>query len=248
MEIAGDFDVETAHIASVLGLSPYDVRSRLVGGLPRVILQSSSAAEAARVEQALLARRHGVYRCDARDIVARGEMTTLRRFSFDAAGLWAHDRTGEALAWSHLGVVVVTALRTPVVRDRDAPTSRSDPSRPPELPTTQELVLTHAAYLFPRARKSRVVWLLDEQLAQYAALGTKMRATRHDNFFATVSLFRDLAPGAVFDDRFVARTQAPSSIVRVEGQSASTSGASLDLTAQVLARWIMRDQGGPYRG
>jgi hypothetical protein len=254
MELAGDLAVETAAIASMLGLSAYDVRSRLMGGLPRVLFQSASAEEATRVEKGLLGRGHGVYVCDDRQIVPHDRMVKLGRFSFDAAGLWAHDRGGEPLAWRDLGVVVLVAVRSKVRR-----MTRVRGANPRAIPRVEEdrvgddEVITHAAYLFGRAAatRPRPPWLLEEETAQYISLGDRMQPTRHQNFITTVNRFRDLAPEAVFHDRLVSRPQPVDNFVQVHGHpsgSPSTAVASLDLTVQILARWMMRDRGGPYRG
>jgi hypothetical protein len=258
MELVGDVDVETAAVASLLGLSAYDVRSRLMGGLPRVVLQSPRADEAARVEKELTARGHGVYVCETRDIVSHAQMVKLRRFSFDAAGLWANDRTGDPLPWGDLGAVVLVAVRlhtrsiTRSARAEEMLHVSSATTLGQEDHVGDEVHLTHAAYLFTRAgRAARPPWLLEEETAQYIALGARMQPTRHQNFFATIDRFRDLAPGAVFHDRLVTRPQPAGSFVQVQESESSVPSiavASLDVTVQILARWIMRTQGGPYRG
>ena len=251
--LAGALEVEAASVASILGLTAYDVKARLIGGLPRVVFQSSAREEACRVHEALLARGHSAAVSDTQEVIPSAQMMKLRRFSIDGHGLWAHDHAGEKLAWDDLGAVVVAAIRTNVLRTtrertlvqgEDGPVEHDHP--------TNEHVLTHAAYLFPHARATeRRPWLLEEQTAQYVSLGPKMLPTRHQNFFATIDLVRDHAPRAVFDDRFVEHPLSSAALVQVRGSESatpSTFGANLDLTVQVLAQWMMRDRGGPYRG
>jgi hypothetical protein len=252
VEIRGALETEAAAIGSILGVAAYDVKSRILGGLPRVVLQSSSREEAERVFIALEVRGHRVIGCDAGEVVASEDMVKVRRFNFDKAGLWAHDRAGDHLAFADLGAVVVAAVRTPVVRLTKELVRQGENQVVVEH-AANESALTKVAYLFPHARAgTHRPWLLEEQTAQYLALGRNMQSTRQSNFLTTLDLLRDRARHAVFDDRLVTRPRMLNHSVQVrDGDTAKAQSGDFDtdITAYALARWLMRGTGGgPYRG
>ena len=89
-----------------------------------------------------------------------------------------------------------------------------------------------------------------EREAKYGALGPSMRATQHENFATTLSLLRARAVNAIFDDRFAMQPRAATQVIQVRGHDTAAPGASdagIDLAMHVLARWLTRGQGGPYR-
>jgi hypothetical protein len=253
VEVRGTLELEAAAIGSILGLAEYDVKSRVLGGLPRVVLQSLSSKEAERVSLALEVRGHSVIQCDAAEVVASEDMVKVRRFTFDETGLWAHDRAGDQLAFADLGAVVVAAVRTPVLRVTQELVREGENQVVVEH-AANESALTKAAYLFPRTRaETHRPWLLEEQTAQYLALGTKMQSTRQSNFLTTLDLLRSRARHAIFDDRLVTRPRTLNHLVRVRDGDTATAlsgDVDIDITAYALARWLMRGTGGggPYRG
>jgi hypothetical protein len=96
VEVRRDLEAEAAAIGSVLGQATYDVKSRILGGLPKMVLQSSSIDEAERALRALRERGHGVIMCDSEEVVTSEQMVRVRRFNVDETGLWAHDGAGDA--------------------------------------------------------------------------------------------------------------------------------------------------------
>jgi hypothetical protein len=188
--------------------------------------------------------------------VSSARMVKLHRFTLDAEGVWANDGAGERLAWSNLGVVVVALVRADVTRTTEEEEfvrhgGRATPIKVTHERTKTEHAFAHAAYFFPRRNSaSRRPWLLGEASAQFVSLGPRMQPTRRANFFATLAAVRQLAPDAVFDDRFVTHPQTSSVALQVHGADAVpavSTGATLDVTVHILAAWLQRDRSGPYR-
>lgn len=254
--LSGDLDAEVAPIAALVGLSAYDVRARLVGGLPRLLLSTADRNVADRVTRGMVARGHSVTELDPSEATASAEMVKLRRFTFDASGVWANDGAGDHLAWADLAVVVVALVRSEVARttqDIEHPGSTDGSSRTMTRDVTKtEHTFSHVAYFFPRRDgRVRVPWLLDEATAQFRGLGAAMQSTRRGNFLATVARLRQLAPHAVVDDRFVTHPRAASVVVHVRGGESAApvpAGADVDLLVHILASSLMQSRGGPYRG
>jgi hypothetical protein len=252
-ELGADLDAEAAPLGALTGLNPYDARMRLAGVLPRVLVQTPSGEDAERITAELRARGHGAMACDTRDVIASGDMIHVRRFAFESPGLFANAHPGgtDRLRTSDLGVIIVVATRNDVVRSTrekeiPGPYSRHPTTVVREV-TRNEHVVEHAAYLFPRGGRP---WILREREAQYAGLEGAMRPTRHENFAATLALLRAHAPNAVFDDRFATQPLNGAHVVMIRGHDAATaptSDTASDLIVHVLAAWLARPKGGPYR-
>lgn len=251
-ELAGDRETEAAAIAQLLDLAPYDVKVRLTGTLPRILLQSTSEKDARRAFDGLRAQGHRPLICDTRAVVPNEQMVALRRFAFDETGIWAHGREGDWFRFQDLGAIVVFKIRTSVVRVSMEVRVDEEGDRVEVEKRSNERVFTLAAYLLPKpGLASRRPWVLEEQTARYFGLGPKMRATSHENFLVTVNLLREVAPHAVFDYRFVKEPQSAEGLTIVSGNQsapASMSGVNLDVMVHLLGHWLMRNQGGPYRG
>jgi len=255
-ELKGGLDDEAPALATLLGVSAYDVRARLSGELPRVVLQTADDARAVRVQAELVARGHGVVVRDAASAVSSSQMVRLHRFALEAGGVWANDGAGEFLAWGDLGVVVLALVRAQVARTTEEVELVGRGARRPVAikrdVTRNEHALSHAAFLFPHPRAgARLPWLLEEATAQFLSLGEAMQPTRRGNFFATVARIRRFAPRALVDDRYVTSPLVSASTVKVRGAESGAvglAGVPVELTVQVLAEWLTRDRSGPYRG
>jgi hypothetical protein len=254
--LSGDLDVEVAPIAALVGLSAYDVRARLAGGLPRLLLSTADREFADRVARGMAARGHAVTEIDPSEATTSAQMVKLSRFAFDASGVWANDGVGDHLAWGDLAVVVVALVRSEVARttqELEHPGSTDGSSRAMTRDVTKtEHSVSHVAYLFPRRDgRSGVPWLLEEATAQFRGLGPAMQPTRRANFLATVARVRQLAPHAVVDDRFVSHPRTAAVVVHVRGGETAApvpAGADVDLLVHILASSLMARRGGPYRG
>jgi hypothetical protein len=253
-ELKDSLDAEATHLAALLGVSAYDVKSRIAGPLPKILLQTANGETARRVCRGIAARGHGALALDASTVVAATEMVSLHRFELDEGGM--SSQAGDRLAWSDLGVVVVAGRSLRVARTTEETQYQSSlggrrPNQVTREVTRAESSTTHSAYFFPNAHAaSRRPWVLDEATAQFSSLGPSMQPTRRANFHTTISKVRQLAPGVVIDDRFVAAPLAASETVRVRDHDSvltPAGGATADLLVNVLAAWLMRAHEGPYR-
>jgi hypothetical protein len=254
-ELRGDLDTEAQRLADLLGLSPYDVKARLTGPLPKVLVQSDEET-ARRVHRDVVSRGHGAVLCDPASVVPSAQMVRFHRFTLEPSGVWANDRAGDRLAWADLGVIVVALLRSQVARTKEEIEFQATVPRTPgsgkHAATKTELTSTHAAYLFPHSRApSSRPWLFEEATAQFTALGPKMEPTRRANFVLTMRLIRRMAPNVVVDDRFVAGPLVVPGLIHVRGNDyvpPVIAAGQAEVTIHVLASWLMRERGGPYRG
>jgi hypothetical protein len=98
--------------------------------------------------------------------------------------------------------------------------------------------------LYVFRRSGAPSWLLREGgVADWSGHGQPLAASRFENFRLTVGALRAKAQGAMFDDRLLTRrVQERASLAVGAGTKSitSSSDASVDLLAHVLALWIAR--------
>jgi len=255
-ELSGDLEVEAPHLATLLGVSPYDVKTRLSGAMPSLLLQTPDRVLSERVRNALVARGHAAVECELSAAVPSDRMIRLHRFALEAGGVRANDSAHHFLAWGDLRVVILATIRAAVSRTVEEieyePSESSSMERSKFQLTKTEHSSAHHAYLFPdRNSSSPTPWLLDEATAQFLSLGPRMQATRPANFLETLKRIRELAPHVIVDDRFVASPQTSAVLLQARGNDPAprvAAGAVVDLRVHLLAEWLMRPRGGPYRG
>jgi hypothetical protein len=251
-ELRGDVEREATPLAELLGVAAYDVKLWLAGALPRIVLQTTSRDEAESILRAIRARGHGALICDSATIVVN-DVVRVKRLSVDATSMGASDRAEDRLLYDSIGALVHVANRTDVehvTRENDLVSDSALVGRRPYTVvherTSREHVLEHALFVFPV--DALRPWVIHERETKYLGLGTAMRPTAHENFFATVELLRDRAPSAPYDDRFVASPRTPHRVLRVRGLGApETTAEHGDPSVHLLALWLMRGSGGPYR-
>ena len=120
-ELHAALEVESAPLASILGLSPYDVKARLGGGVPCILLQTPDPELAKRVLQAVLARGHSAVECDAASAVPSAEMVKLHRFTLDARGQVRRGEPAPAVATGTSVDLVVQVLAEWLMHHRGSP-------------------------------------------------------------------------------------------------------------------------------
>jgi hypothetical protein len=252
-EVRGTAEAAAPGIAEVLGMGVYEPRAWLAGVLPRVVMQSADVEEAERVARSLRALGHGVITVDVEKVVPGRSMVHVHRFAFDQTGLWANDGQGEHILWDDIAAVIVITRRVDVARrvtEREPmPRALRAPPIEVRIHTYREHILENAAHLFPRDRAA-LPWMMSERDLQFLALGSRMRLTRHDNFREVLSLVRASAPGAVYDERYGLQPRVASQMVNVSGHESAMpelSDAAIDLQVHVLAEWLLRGSGNPYR-
>jgi hypothetical protein len=259
-EIASDAESEAYATAKALGLSAYDVKMRITGLLPRVLVQTNDNAEATRAVAALRARKNGVVLLDTSKMPVSRDLVHVHRFSVDDHFLWANGPGERAprLALTELAAVVVIAARTDITRttvEREVHVRGG-----PQGGTTHEVehtshehVVEQSAFLFGAPDAEGVLpapWLLHEREVRYLGLGPKMQPTQRANFGATIALLRERAPHIVVDDRFVRTPLATTDFIAITGigpANLSTAPRGVDVIVRALASHLLRSRGGPYR-
>jgi hypothetical protein len=250
-ELKGAVDVEAAALATDLGVTAYEARLSLAPGTPAVVLRTGEREQALHLLARLRSRGHGAVACDASAVVASGAMTSMRRFRLGPSSILLDDGPGQ-LPYADVSALIAAVHRRhtadeTVSRDRTISVARAVISgglvmtrtvkreTRPET-TEREPVL----YVFHRG--GGVPWLLRERGTLWAGHGRPISPLSSENFRTTVSVLRERAPDAVYDDRLVAKRSAPERLV-VSGHAGSTTTTSsseggIDLFAHLLALWV----------
>lgn len=248
--LARSLEGEAEAIAAVLGLAPYDVRIRLGGVLPRIALQVDDLALATRLAEGLRSRGHGAIVFDADEAPLLGAMPAMRRFGLDGQVLYANDRRPPSQAIGDLAVVARVAMNVRVARSGRDSTFRMSVRgrlRLSEKVDFAEQVIEQMAVLYWR---DGAAWLLRESDARYIGLGADVAPTVHANYLRAMAWLRANAPGAIFDDRFLAASLSPQRSVHVIGNETAAplgSDRGIEYTLHALGLWLRRGRGGPYR-
>lgn len=249
-DLARPLAAECAAIGEIAQLDAYDVRLRLGGLLPAVVFQTADAHAAHGVLERLRRRGHGALALDLAEVTPSASMVRLGRFAIEGANLRSGDR-GETVPLASLTALVQAATSTDILRTtrerepayaaaRFAPTT-SDVERLSHDVATEQML-----FLF---RSGGPPWLLSERDAKYTGLGAALQPTRRQNFRATIALLRGAAPGACFDDRFAAEPHTSGKLVMAHGSDHPNPRGDdrLDVLVHLVARWLTRPVGGPYR-
>ncbi|HTQ48685.1 MAG TPA: hypothetical protein VMI75_38270 [Polyangiaceae bacterium] len=253
-ELAGRLEDEATALGADLGATPYDARMLLVSGLPAVVRTTGDKAQALDLLARLRARGHGAVACDSAAVVASGAMVAMRRFRLGPAAVTLDDRSGEALPYDDVLALLPAVHRTRAQTETSTSEKKLSIAR---AVVTSGLSMTktvkkesHASteerdnvlYLFRRS--GAPPWLLREGgVGDWSGHGQPLAASRLENFRLTVGALRAKAPGATFDDRLVTRkVQERASLAVGAGSKSitSSSDASVDLLAHLLALWIAR--------
>lgn len=249
-ELGAPLEREDEAIAGILGVTPYDVRIRLAGVLPRIMAQREDVASTLDCAERLRRRGHGAIVFDVNEATVLERMPLMRRFGVEGETLFANDMKppgrslGDLLAIVHasLNVSVVRTTRETVLKATGRGTARSEEKRTATERSTERI----AVFCWRDGER----WLLRQSEARYVALGDQLRATNTENFQLAVDWLRARANVAVFDNRFIASPLTPQRTVGVRGAEtarALTSDRSVELALHALGTWLTRDRTGPYR-
>jgi hypothetical protein len=252
---ARDVERETPELARLLGVTSYDVKLWFARALPHVVLQTPSRERAEQTLNAIRARGHGALMVDIASIVVN-DVVKVKRLVLDDAALGARELPGERLPHAAIGALIRVANRTDI--------ERITPSEPPgdegsalgwlargrsrtvvRERSREEHVLEHALYVFPVDGVRP--WVIDARSTRYVGLGAAMKPTAYENFVATVELLRERARDAPYDDRFVAAPRTPHKALRARATAGAAEIEHGDPSVHLLALWLMRGRGGPYR-
>ena len=249
-ELGAPLEREEAAIADVLGVTPYDVRIRLGGVLPRIMAQRDDVASTLALAEALRRRGHGAIVFHTDDAIALERMPLMRRFGARGEVLFSNDTASQERPLADLVAIVHASLNVSVVRTRRESVLRATArgtARTEEKRTATERSFEKIAVLVWRTGEP---WLLRQSEARYVALGDGLRPTNAQNFELAVAWLCGRAPSAVYDKRFVDSPLMPQRAVSVRGAEearALSSDRSVELVLHALGTWLARDRNGPYR-
>jgi len=250
-ELGAPLEREEEAIASELRITPYDVRIRLSGVLPKVMGQFDEARVAVEIADRIRARGHGVVVFDADTVPPLARMTLMRRFDLVGDQLFANDKKPPGVVLSDIVAIVHAALDVRVQRTSREISYRATARgtvREEDQHRSTEHALEMVALLYFREGHP---WLMRQSETRYVALGSQVRPTVHENFQLAIEWLRARAMNAVYDDRYVRRPLRPDKPVEVRDSDtarALSSDKSVEQTLHALGTWLGRGRGGPYRG
>ncbi len=259
-ELRGEREAAALALAPVLGTLAYEIRSRLGATLPVIVYRSGDAIEAAKVLMEIQRLGHGALALDTGAMGPALEPLRVHGFEWDDAAAYAVGPSArQALPWSAVGAVVMMQVKGEIDREHKQVEMVGvggryrAPVRTVVTSVEHDTTREQLALLYPIGRTTTPTeppWLLHEHDLRPLALGDRMRATHRENFLEFVAIIRAHATGAIFDDRFV---RAPMSreraTVRQGGHEPERANLLDDvaLRAALLAQWLQRAGGGPYR-
>jgi hypothetical protein len=267
-ELASSVDEAAAAIANDLGVgvTAYEVRLQLTGGLPAVVLTTADRARALDLLSKLRARGHSALACDGGAVLGSASMVSMRRFRLDEAGVQASDRPegdpNARLPYDDVLALLPASHRTRVEKTTEVKDKRFDMTRAImtsgivlRKTTTRDVVQRselRERVLYVFRRSGATPWILHEAGTNYAALGAHLRPSQYENFLTALGILRERAAKATYDDRLTSRRNFPERATLTPTGGGRSHGATLssdygvDLAAHLLALWIAKTQ-RPYR-
>jgi hypothetical protein len=215
--LAAPAEKAAIELAPDLGVTAYDLKLVLAGGLPAVALATPDEARARTVARAVAARGHGVVVFDRRSVTSSAQMVPLRDFRFESAPTAGMRPSVGAAEFLPFGDVTALVRATHRVVTTTTEEIKERKLRPGLALATGGMVMTKTTtrevtskseareevlYLFPKGE--RPPWILRETAGRYAGLGSDAARTTRENFARTVEKLREHSPHAVYDERLVA--------------------------------------------
>jgi hypothetical protein len=210
--LASPLEVEAKALAADLGSTPYEVRLRLTGGLPAIVMSTVDEDAAQAVLAKLRARGHRALLLHAAAVVPHSAMVVLRSFELASDALVQGD---ERLPWGDITALIRARHlhahdTTEKVKQKKFDLGRAVASGGLIMrKTTVKEVVTHhenteqVLYVFHGA--GEVPWLLRQEHANYSGLGPLLASTAILNFGIAVQELRRRASNARFDDSLIRR-------------------------------------------
>lgn len=200
--LATPIEAEAKALAADLGGVPYDHRLKLAAGVPTIVLSTPDGDAANACATRVRARGNGVFICWSEDVLPAQELKFFEQLPFGEltalvrATLRTSTETTQTVKKKEFSAVRAVVTGGLITKKSTTTTSTSHAS-------DIEAVL----YVFGRA--GTAPWLLREQHARYDALGAAVTPHSLKNFELAIAEIRKRAPQAKYDDRLVARKQAP---------------------------------------
>jgi hypothetical protein len=199
--------------ARVTGLAAADVRSRLAGPLPRVLLVEPDPEQARVSAPALEALGFAVLVCDPRAAPRDDDRLVARKLDWVAGDRLRVETPNESeeirassLMLIQKGVRIETTSEVTKKSERRLDLSRALLTggllftKKVETKSTKTTTARHAFLLLHRADEGRDV-MIYEHLLDYRFLGTSLQPSRAANFNVLVERLRGWAPRVPYDDR-----------------------------------------------
>jgi hypothetical protein len=252
-ELRGALDAEATALAGDLGVTAYETRLLLAPGMPAIVKTTPDKARALEVLARLRARGHGAVACDAAAVVPSAEMIPMRRLRLGEREVTLDDRPAERLPYDDVLALVAAAHRS---RTDTATQTRETKLSVGRAVMTGGMAFTKSvktetrtsteereSVLYVFRTSGATPWILRERGTSWAGMGRPIAPSESENYRVAVAALRELAPGAVFDDRLVTR-KAPEA-ASLSGGGANTtvrtsSSAGVDLLAHLVAMWTAR--------
>jgi hypothetical protein len=252
-ELHGALEAEAGPLAADLGATAYDARLLLAAGMPAVVKTTPDRALALDLLGRLRARGHGAVACDAAAVVGSSAMVSMRRLRVEPEAVTLDDRPGERLPYDDVLALVAAVHR----RRLDTATQ----TRETKLSVGRAVMTGGMAFtktvktdarsateeregvLYVFRRSGATPWILHEHGTSWAGLGRPLAPSEGENYRLGIQRLRELAPGAVYDERLVTR-RAPERASLSGGAGTTTvktsSEAGMDLLAHLVATWVAR--------
>ena len=260
VHLATPIEVEAAGLAADLGVTAYEARLLIAGGVPAVVLTTPDRARAQAVLSGIEARGNQAIGCDDAEVARYADMVSVKRFELQAEGLAAEVRSGGTARLPYDDVLC--GLRA-VHRHRLESTVETKVTKfsAGRAIATGGLMMTKGSvreststtegrdtvlYLFRRS--GEMPWTVADTGVHYNGLGPDIAPTQAENFARFVTRLKSLCPTAVFDDRLLSAKRVPERTIAKQKSSATSSSDGVDLLAHFLARAIARHATPPYRG
>ena len=236
-------------LADALGIIVFEARQRLIGGGPSVV-----AGFADQQQASVLAEKVGrvgikALIVDAAAVRLRSCFFIVRRFKFEDRVLKIEADNGqqETISYAQMGLIITGTSVVGVSQTKTTVEKKFSMGKTllaGGIPMTkmvkhQEKVSDEESeeilYLYAHDRPTAVLSLNG---MNYDGFGAEMKLSRKLNFSHLVSQLRLHAPGAVFDDRLLNRSNQIRLLGSVQGRE-----AGLDLAAEILARCLLAGAG-----
>ncbi|MDP9002927.1 MAG: hypothetical protein M3O46_22785 [Myxococcota bacterium] len=250
IELATSAEEEASVLASIVHASAYDLRVRLAGLMPAVVLTTPERDEAAAVLHGVRQRGHGAVGCDLRALIPSTAMVPMRHFVLEDGGMRSDRESAEVLPYSRIHALLHAAhpeLHRVIGHEMVFVSPRRGVARMETI--TNEHAAPQSLYIFRNDEETP--WIMREHEARYDAVGTVAGPVQHQNFLAAIHALRARAPHAHFDDRLALHPRSPAHFTRgfgphdIEASPWADHGA--DLAAHLLALWFALKAPGPYR-
>jgi hypothetical protein len=253
-----DIEPEAAALARDLGVTPYEARLLASAPAPAVLLETRDVSAARTLLGALRARGHGAVACDGATVSGSEALAAPKQIAFGPEALIGQVPGAGELCFPYADVLaLLPALH--VREDESTSVHQEKKLSLTRAALTGGLVRNKTTTVTERAtsqERERVLYvmskrgsghlLLRETRLRYAGLGPRLGKSSAENFATVISLLREHASAAYYDDRLLRQRKGARNL-RVSGTSTqrtvSTSNvADVDLAVHLISIAVLQGQ------